>query len=383
MSHYWPQVAPRIVRFAESRLCRQKIGVTPSTSAVLTRTLAGIALLYSAMGTGLAATPATQQAIVQVAYGGPEVLHTQTVPVLKPGPNQVLIRIYAAGLNPTDWYMRRDEPGYTTVPVPVIPGGDVAGVIEKLGSGVTSWKVGDPVFAVIGRSGNNVGDKGVRLNGGYAHFVVAEVGNVMHKPADMTFTEAAGMALAPITAVRAVRVTEVKKGDRMLITGVSGAVGSAAAVAAKARGAYVIGTASARHTDYLHSIGVDEVIDYTKGKFEEQVHDVDAVLDTVGGDNLPRAMTTLKKGGHILSTARGDIAAICTPDVVCILRGPAHAQPRVVVDEVESLVTSGKIAAKVSKTFPLVEAGQAQQFGEQGKADGKIILIVDDKADSK
>jgi NADPH:quinone reductase-like Zn-dependent oxidoreductase len=170
----------------------------------------------------------------------------------------------------------------------------------------------------------------------------------------------------------------------MLITGVSGAVGSAAAVAAEARGVYVIGTASARHTEYLRSIGVDEVIDYTKGKFEEQVHDVDAVLDVVGGDNTPRAMTTLKKGGRILTTARGDIAAICVPEVVCIPRGPAQGQPREVLDEVLSLVESGKLKAKVSKTFPLIEAGQAQQFGEQGGADGKIILIVDaDKANTR
>ena len=312
---------------------------------------------------------------MQTAYGGPEVLQIQTVPVLQPGPNQVLIRIYAAGLNPTDWYMRRDEPGYTTVPTPVIPGGDVAGVIEKLGSGVSSLKVGDPVFAVISRSGNT-GDKGVRLNGGYAHFVIAEAGNVMRKPRDITFVEAAGLALAPITAVRAVRVTEVKKDDRMLITGVSGAVGSAAAVAAKARGVHVIGTASARHNDWLRIIGVDEVIDYSKGKFEEQVRDMDAVLDVVGGDTTERAMTTLKKGGRILTTARGDIAAICRADVVCIPRGPAHGQPRPVLDEVLSLVESGKLKPKVSKTFPLLEAGQAQRFGEKG-ADGKIILIVD------
>ena len=253
------------------------------------RVATGIVVLCSVTVTGLAATPKTQQAIVQVAYGGPEVLQAQTVPVLEPGANHVLIRIYAAGLNPTDWYMRRDEPGYTSVPTPVIPGGDVAGVIEKLGKGAKGLKVGEPVFAVIGRSGN----QGVRLNGGYAQFVIAEAGNVMRKPRDLTFVEAAGLALAPITGVRAVVVTRVAKGDRLLITGVSGAVGSAAAVAAKARGVYVIGTASARHAEYLRSIGVDEVIDYTKGKFEEQVHDVDAVLDTVGGDNTERAMSTL------------------------------------------------------------------------------------------
>jgi NADPH:quinone reductase-like Zn-dependent oxidoreductase len=346
---------------------------------VMTRALASTVLLYGVMGAAMAATPSTQQAIVQVAYGGPEVLQIQTVPVLQPGPRQILIRIYAAALNPTDWFMRMDTPGYTTVPTPVIPGGDVSGVVEKLGTGVTGLKVGDPVFAVIGRSNNDPG----RLNGGYAHYVVAEAGNVMRKPRNATFVEAAGLALAPITGVRGVVATKVRKGDRMLITGVSGAVGSAAAVAAKARGVYVIGTASARNKDYLRSIGVDEVIDYTQGKFEEQVHDVDAVLDTVGGDTTDRAMLTMKKGGRILTTARGDLAAICAPGLVCISRAPAHGQDRVILDEVSSLANSGKLQIRVSKTFPLAAAGEAQLFGQHG-VDGKVILIVDaDKAESK
>jgi NADPH:quinone reductase-like Zn-dependent oxidoreductase len=321
--------------------------------------------------------PGMQQAIVQVAYGGPEVLEAQSVPVLEPGPDQVLIRVYAAGLNPTDWYMRRDEPGYTTVPVPVVPGGDVAGVIERTGPGVSSFQSGDAVFAVIARSGNNAGSRGARLNGGYSQFVVAEAGNVMRKPRNLTFVEAAGMALAPITAVRAVRVTGVKRGDRMLITGVSGAVGSAAAVAAKARGVHVIGTASARHAGYLRSIGVDEVIDYTQGPFEQRVREVDAVLDVVGGDNTMRAMGTLKQGGRILTTARGDIAALCAPGIVCIPRGPAHGQPREVLEEVLSLIEADKLRPRVSRTFPLGEAAQAQQLGERGGVDGKIILIID------
>jgi NADPH:quinone reductase-like Zn-dependent oxidoreductase len=324
------------------------------------------------------ATPATQQAIVQVAYGGPEVLQMQTVPVLAPGPNQVLIRVYAAALNPTDWYMRRDEPGYTTVPVPVVPGGDVAGVVQQLGSGVTGFSVGDPVFAVISRSGNNVGNKGVRLNGGYAHYVVAEAGNVMRKPRALTFVQAAGMALAPITGVRAVVAAELKKGDRLLITGVSGAVGSAAVVAAKARGVYVIGTASPRHQEYLQSIGVDEVIDYTQGRFEDKVRAVDAVLDTVGGDNATRAMTVLKKGGRMQSTARGDLAPMCTAaGVVCVPRAPAHGQPRSVLDEVSRLLESGQLRARVDRTYPLSQAAAAQQYGEQGAAQGKIVLVVD------
>jgi NADPH:quinone reductase-like Zn-dependent oxidoreductase len=343
-----------------------RVALTPAVAA----------LLCSVAGSALAATPMTQQAIVQVAYGGPEVLKSETIPVLEPAENQVLIRIYAAAMNATDWYMRKNDPYHTTVPVPVVPGGDVGGIIEKLGPGVTGFKVGDPVYAVISRSGNN----GTRLNGGYSHFVVAEVNFVQHKPSGMTYAEAAGLGVASISGVRSVLVTQVKKGDRMLITGVSGGVGSAAAQAAKAKGVYVIGTASARHNDYLKGLGVDEVIDYTQGKFEDQVHDVDAVLDTVGSDTTERAMKTLKKGGRFLSVARGDTEPMCAAaGVVCIPRGQAYGQEHAVYDEVASLAASGKLKINIDKTFPLSQAAEAQTFGEQGHTEGKIVLIVDDK----
>jgi len=201
----------------------------------------------------------------------------------------------------------------------------------------------------------------------------------------MTYAEAAGLGVASITGIRAVIATKLTKGDRLLITGVAGGVGSAAAQAAKAKGVYVIGTATARHNDYLRSIGVDEVIDYSQGKFEDHVHNVDAVLDTVGGDTSERSLSTLKKGGRFLSTARGDLDAACAAaGVVCIPRSPAHGQDRSVLDEVSSLADSGKLKIKVDKTFPLSQAAEAQQFGEQGHTEGKIILIVDAaKANSK
>ena len=344
----------------------------------LLRVLIGAALVLSQMESALAETPVTQQAIVQNGYGGPEVLATHTVPVYEPGPNQVLICIYAAAVNPTDWYMRMNTPGYTSVPTPVIPGGDVAGRVEKLGSGVSSLKVGDSVFAVLARTGG-------RLNGGYSHYVVAEERNVVRKPPSMTFAEAAGLGVASITGIRAVIATQVHKGDRMLITGVAGGVGSAAAQAAKDMGVYVIGTATARHSDYLRGIGVDEVIDYSQGPFEQKVHEVDAVLDTVGGDTTQRAISTLKKGGRFLSTARGDAEPMCAAaGVICIPRAPAHGQDRSVLDEVFSLANSGKLKVKVDKTFLLSQAADAQLFGAQGHTEGKIILIVDPRrAESK
>ena len=253
------------------------------------------ALFTVYLGGVRAAVPKEQHAIVQ--HAGSEALQLQTVPVPMPGAGQVLIRIYAAAVNPADWKSgapREDR----------IPGGDVAGVVDEVGEGVTSFRAGDPVFAIVVRRPG-------LFNGAYSEYAVASVANVVLKPADMTYAQAAGLGIATVTGVRAVDAMEVAKGQHVLITGVAGGVGSAAAQAAKARGAYVIGTASARHNAYLRSIGVDQVIDYTKARFETKVGHVDAVLDTVGGKTAIRAMGTLSKGGRYLSTGAHGLEAQC------------------------------------------------------------------------
>lgn len=323
------------------------------------------------IGMAAAATPKEQKAIVQNGSGGPEVLKLQTVPVLEPAADQVLIRVYAAAVNPTDWKSRAGAAGYTAPTAAVIPGGDVAGVVEKLGPGLTGFKVGQPVFAVIARAPNV-------LNGGYAHFAVAAVANVVPKPRSMTYAQASGLGIATITGVRAVTETKVAKGQRVLITGVAGGVGSAAVQAAKYRGAYVIGTASAQHDAYLKSIGVDEVIDYTQVKFEDKVKDADVVIDTVGADTADRAMTVLKKGGMYISVAARDYEAKCAAaGITCASRGTAAQVQRSIYEEVGELADSGKLTVKVEQSFPLEKAADAQTLGEQGHTEGKIVLIVD------
>jgi NADPH:quinone reductase-like Zn-dependent oxidoreductase len=318
-----------------------------------------------------AATPGQQQAIVQTGNGGPEVLHLQTVPVLEPGEQQVLIRVYAAAVNPVDWKLRNAGPGYPKNTGAVIPGVDVAGVIEKTGSGVDTVKVGDPVFAVISRNA------GV-LNGGYSQFAVAAVTGVMPKPSGTTYAQAAGLGIATVTGVRAVDETRVSQGERVLITGVAGGVGSAAAQAAKARGAYVIGTATPQHDAYLKSIGVDEVIDYTRGKFEDQVKNVDVVIDTVGSDTAERALGTIKKDGLYVSVAARGLEDKCAAaGVKCMSRDALPGTQRALYEEVGMLASTGKLRVKVEKTFPLAQAGQAQELSEQGHTEGKIVLIVD------
>jgi NADPH:quinone reductase-like Zn-dependent oxidoreductase len=321
-----------------------------------------------------AATPTHQQAIVQHGAGGPEVLKLESVLVLSPDKGEVLIRVYAAAINPVDWKRRKGGGVYSMDPsgLPtMIPGGDVAGVVEKVGDGVTELKVGDPVFAVLPRDPK-------RLNGGYAQFAVAPAGNVMPKPRAFTYAEAAGLGIATVTGVRIVVDTNVSKGQRVLITGASGGVGTIAVQAAKARGAYVIGTASGRREEFLKSIGVDEFIDYTEGNFEDKVKNVDVVIDTVGADTTDRAFKTVRKGGHFISVAARNYDTRCAAvGVTCPARFNAFEVGRPVFEEVGRLADAGELNVYIDKTFPLGQAADAQIYSEQGRTQGKISLVVD------
>ena len=324
--------------------------------------LAIAAPLAAGVGLTQAAPPKEQQAIVQKA--GSDALQLQTVPVPTPAANEVLIRIYAAAVNPADW--KSGAPSDDR-----IPGGDVAGVVAALGEGVTGFSRGDPVFGIAARRRDV-------LNGAYAEYAVAAVGNVVQKPPNMTYAQAAGLGIATVTGVRVVDDTEVAKGQRVLITGVAGGVGSAAAQAAKARGAYVIGTASARHNAYLRSIGVDQVIDYTKVEFETQVGHVDAAIDTVGGQTAIRAMSTLPRGAPFASTGAHDLDAQCSAaGLNCAPYRSAADVARRIYEEVASLASAGKLEVNIDKSFPLANASEAQAYSMAGHAEGKIVLLVD------
>jgi NADPH:quinone reductase-like Zn-dependent oxidoreductase len=322
----------------------------------------------------IAATPREQQAIVQHGIGGPEVLKFERAPIPEPGDGEVLIRVYAAAINPVDWKRRIGKGDYAPEPgaLPIaIPGGDVAGIVEKLGGGVTAFKVGDPVFAIIPRSPT-------RLNGGYAQFAVATPETIVAKPNNVTFAEAAGLGVAAVTAVRSVAVTKVAAGQRVLVTGAAGGVGSIAVQVAKTRGAYVIGTASGRRAEYLRSIGVDEMIDYTKGKFEEQIKNVDVVIDTVGEDTAIRAFKTMKKGGRYISVGARNLGSYCeAAGVTCPARANAQSMERPFFEEVGRLAAAGKLSLYIDKSFPLEQAADAQSYSEQGRTQGKISLVVD------
>jgi NADPH:quinone reductase-like Zn-dependent oxidoreductase len=338
-----------------------------------------------------AETPTEMQAIVQAGTGGPEVMQYRTVPVLQPWAGQVLVRIYAASVNPVEWKRRAGisgvagrAPGVEGPPVSTpatpentsIPGSDAAGVIERVGPDVTQFKVGDAVFASI-----SAGAPGA-LNGAYAQFALAAEGRVTPKPKNLTYAQASGLGTATSTGVRAVMMARVSQGERVLITGAAGGVGSAAVQAAKARGAYVIGTAAAKHDAYLKGIGIDAAVDYTSGDWPSRIKNVDVVIDTVSPANAQRAMQTMKQGGRLITIAGGsaDAAACGAAGIACsALRGGGGGQEEgnAVRAEVVRLIEAGKLTVNVDATFPLQQAYEAQEENRKGGTQGKVVLIVD------
>jgi NADPH:quinone reductase-like Zn-dependent oxidoreductase len=314
------------------------------------------------------------RAVFVTGKGGPEVLQLRRVAVPEPGKGQVRIRIHAAGVNPVDWKMR--ERGYPSAMANAsarIAGFDAAGVIDKVGEGVSAWKVGDAVIAALQHS----------PHGSYAEYAVVPDFDLAMKPSKLSFEEAAGIPTAGIAAWRSlVEAGNVQRGQRVLIHGGAGGVGTIAVQIAKARGAYVIATASAANHEYLKSLGVDQTIDYRVVKFEDVIKDADAVLDTIGGETLQRSVHALKKGGILLG-----LTGMLPPEhceaggIRCWAAGaPPPGAP---IDqfggelgELSKLADAGKLRITVSKIFPLEEAAQAQELSQQGHARGKIVLRV-------
>lgn len=362
-----------------------------STNPTAASRLACALALFALAGDLRAATPAEMKAIVQAGTGGAEVMRYQSVPVLQPAAGQVLVRIYAVAVNPEEWKQRAGitgvpgrEPGVEGPPTaqPATPentriaGSDAAGVIEALGSGVTQFRVGDAVFAVI--------DRGVAgaLNGGYAQFGLASVGRVVPKPKNLTFAQASGLGTATTIGVRAVRVAAVSRGERVLVTGAAGGVGSAAVQAARGRGAFVIGTAAAKQHAYLRQIGIDAAVDDQQGDWSGGIRDIDVVIDTAAARNARFALQTMKQGGRLIKiSGRPDLAACAAAGIQCptLQRGAGASQEQdsVVMRDVVQLVEAGHLTVNVDATFPLDRAYEAQEENRKGATQGKIVLIVD------
>jgi NADPH:quinone reductase-like Zn-dependent oxidoreductase len=324
------------------------------------------------------APPATtMKAIRQYGHGGPEVLKYEDAPKPSAKAGEVLIAIHAAAVNPVDWKLREGRRGGNAsggTTEPTIPGFDVAGVIESVGQGVTKFKRGDEVFAMTSL---RLGAGGGGTGGAYAEYVAVSDNQVAKKPANVDFEHAAAVPLAALTAWQALFETaKLSQGQTVLIHAGAGGVGHFAVQMAKARGAKVIATASStENLAFLKQIGADVIINYKEQKFEDVAKEVDVVLDTIAGETQERSFACLKEGGFLVSILQQPDAEKLKQHKVrgaVMLVKPNGTQ----LSEIATLIEAGKIKPEVSATFPLTEAGKAQELSKAGHVRGKIALKV-------
>lgn len=316
-----------------------------------------------------ATTPATMRAISQDAAGTPDVLKVVETRRPVPGRGEILVRVHAAGVNPADWKTRERGVFASGAKPPFTLGWDVAGVVEAVGDGVTLFQSGDEVFGM---------PRFPHPAGAYAEYVAAPARHFAPRPKSLNH-QAGAMPLASLTAWQAlVDTAKVQPGQRVLVHAAAGGVGHLAVQIAKARGAYVIGTASAPKHELLRSLGADELIDYRTQDFTETLRDVDVVLDTLGGPNWGRSLRTLRPGGTLISilplddTFPTEEARAAGVRAVFMLVEPDHAGLR----EITSLVEDGRLRVIADEVFPLEEAALAHTLGETGRTTGKIVLSV-------
>ena len=309
----------------------------------------------------------TMRAISQDVLGGPEVLKQVELDRPETGPSQVLVRVHAAGLNPTDWKHRARR--IFLGPPPFVLGWDVSGVVEAVGYGVTLFKPGDEVFGMLPYP------HGV---GSHAEYVTGPARAFVPKPGNVDHVQAAALPLSALTAWQALADTaQLSAGQRVLIHAAAGGVGHLAVQIAKARGAYVIGTASARNHDLVRGLGADEVIDYHDADFAAVVTDADVVLETVGGDYAARSLRTLRDGGVLISIVRfgAEVAAEAAQRGIraeLLLVEADHGGMTAIGD----LVTQGRLRPVIAGTFPLADAAKAHQAGDTGHVAGKLVLTI-------
>jgi len=331
----------------------------------------------------------TMKAIRLHEFGGPEVLRYDEVAVPELHRGEVLVRVHAVGINPPDWYLRD---GYKilppewrpSVPLPVIPGTDVAGIVEAVAADVQGFAVGDEVFGMIRFP--SFGDSSA-----YAEYVAASASDLALKPTRIDHVHAAGVPMAGLTAYQflielghnepnplqpEVHCPVPLSGKTVLINGAAGGVGHFAVQLAKWKGARIIAVAASAHESFLRELGADEFIDYTKSPPEDVAHDIDLVLDTLGGPTTGRFLRTLKRGGALFPLFLGfsdaeDAAKLGV--TVSMTQVRSNGQQ---LAELGRLLDAGTVRVAIDSTFPLAEARKAHERAARGHIQGKIVLTV-------
>ncbi len=309
----------------------------------------------------------TMRAIRYNDYGRPERLALEQAPRPQVQPGTVLVRIKAAGVNPMDWKLRSGiYRQFMPVQFPATPGIELAGIVEEVGSDVTGLEKGQAIYG-LGMSTN-------------AEYAVVPAAGLAPKPTSLSFDRAAAVPMGALTAWRALEKADLKPGQRVLVLGAAGGVGSFAVQLARWKGAHVVGTASANNHDYVRSLGAESVIDYQTHPAETVVHEMDAVIDTVGGDTGVRALQSLRPGGVYVTIAGQPPQEEAQKRGVKAegVGGSDPARNGEILRQVTNLIESGKIKVEVTNVFPLADANKAHALGETGHGRGRIILHVAD-----
>ncbi|AVC48013.1 NADP-dependent oxidoreductase [Rhizobium leguminosarum] len=332
----------------------------------------------------------TMKAIRIHAFGGPEVLRYENAPKPEPKPGEVLVRVHAIGINPPDWYLRD---GYKAlppewrpqVPFPIILGTDVSGVVEAVADDVGGFSVGDEVYSMVRFF--SVGESRA-----YAEYVSVPASDLALKPAGIDHVHAAGAPMSLLTAwqfmielghnepnpLQPHRHQPVPlKGKTVLVNGAAGAVGHFALQIAKLKGADVIAVASGKHESLLLELGANAFIDYTRTPPENVAHDIDLVIDALGGPTSGRFLRTLKRGGALfpvypLGFAGAEDAEKLGVTVSATQVRSSGGQ----LTDVGRLLDDGTIRVAIDSTYPLAEARKAHERAAKGHIQGKIVLTV-------
>ncbi|MFQ6391223.1 NADP-dependent oxidoreductase [Priestia aryabhattai] len=331
----------------------------------------------------------TMKAIRQHEFGGPEVLRYEEAPFPELKPGEVLVRVHAVGINPPDWYLRE---GYKDLPpewqpavsFPFILGSDMSGVVEAVATDVQGFSIGDEVFGMVRFP--SMGESAA-----YAEYVTAPASDLALKPAGIDHVHAAGAPMAGLTGWQFLIELGHNEanpfqpeshrplplnGKTVLVNGAAGGVGHLAVQLAKWKGAHVIAVASGKHESFLRELGADEFIDYTKSPPEDIAHDVDLVLDTLGGPTTGRFLRTLKRGGALFPVFIGfsDAEEAAKLGVTVSMTQVRSNGPQLV--ELGRLLDAGTVRVAIDSTFPLADARKAHERAAHGHIQGKIVLTV-------
>lgn len=299
--------------------------------------------------------------------GGPDHLVYEEVPKPHPGRGEVLVRVAAAAIlvNELGWEITYQTAAGQPHPLP-IPGRDLSGVVAEVGAGVSDVAVGNAIYGMLGYG----------RDGAAADYAIALPSELAPRPRTLDDVQAAAVPLSALTAWQALFIhAELSQGQRVLIHGASGGVGTYAVQFARWAGAQILATASARNAAFLRDLGAEVIIDYATTRFEDVAHDLDVVLDLVGGDTLRRSWQAVRAGGVLVSVVTPPpIEPALRPDVrfVYFIVAPSGEQLR----QIGGLLDAGQVRPIVDQVFGLADARQAFGVGIHGHTRGKIVLTI-------